>query len=214
MMNNSVNTTPTTRDWSGRHVVAGLFSTRDAAERAIMDLKNAGFSGSDIGIAMRDRNAQGELVKDTGTHAAEGAVSGAIAGGALGGILGFLIGAGAIAIPGLGPVVAGGLLASAFGLAGGTAVAGAGIGAATAGIVGALVGLGIPDEEARYFERGFNTGGVLVTVKSDTRLAEAATILERNGADTGANLTGMNRPPVADNWTVDANGNQVPRSNL
>jgi hypothetical protein len=179
-----------------------------------MDLKNAGFSGSDIGIAMRDRNAQGELVQDTGTHAAEGAVSGALAGGALGGIVGFLIGAGALAIPGLGPVVAGGMLASAFGLAGGTAVAGAGIGAATAGIVGALVGLGIPDDEAHYFEHGFNTGGVIVTVKSDTRLAEAASILERNGADTGANVTGMNRQPVSDSWTVDANGNQVPRSNL
>jgi len=213
MMNNPTNTTPMTRDWSGRHTVAGLFSTRDAAERAIMDLKNAGFTGSDIGIAMRDRNAQGELVKDTGTHAAEGAVAGALTGGALGGILGFLVGAGALAIPGIGPVVAGGLLASAFGLAGGTAVAGAGIGAATAGIVGALVGLGIPDEEARYFERGFNSGGVLVTVKSDTRLAEAVTILERNGGDTAANMTGTNRD-VADNWTVDSHGNQVPRSSI
>jgi len=210
-MNNPPRTNTVPRNWTGRHTVAGLFTTRDSAERAIMDLKNAGFSGSDIGIAMRDRNAQGELVADTGTHAAEGAVSGALAGGALGGILGFLVGAGALAIPGIGPVVAGGLLASAFGIAGGTAVAGAGIGAATAGIVGALVGLGIPDEEAHYFERGFNSGGVLVTVKSDTRLAEAVTVLERNGGDTAADTSGLNRPPVSDNWTVDSHGNQVPR---
>lgn len=203
------------RSWSGRHSVAALFANRDSAERAIMDLKNAGFSGSDIGIAMRDRTAQGELVTDTGTHAAEGAVSGALAGGALGGILGFLVGAGALAIPGIGPVVAGGLLASAFGIAGGTAVAGAGIGAATAGIVGALVGLGIPDEEAHYFERGFNEGGVLVTVKSDTRLAEAVTILERNGGDTAADTTATTyRHAVSDNWTVDSQGNQVPRSSV
>src|SRR3712207_3782204 len=122
-MQNTPRSTGMTRDWSGRHTVAALFTSRDAAERAIMDLKNAGFSGNDIGIAMRDRNAQGELVKETGTHAAEGAVGGALTGGALGGILGFLVGAGALAIPGVGPVVAGGMLASAFGLAGGTAVA-------------------------------------------------------------------------------------------
>ena len=199
------------RDWTGRHVVAGLFGSRDAAERAIMDLKNAGFSGSDIGIAMRDRNAQGELVTDTGTHAAEGAVGGALAGGALGGILGFLVGAGALAIPGVGPVVAGGMLASAFGLAGGTAIAGAGIGAATGGIVGALVGLGIPDEETKYFEHGFNAGGVLVTVKSDSRLAEAVNILERNGGDTAADTSSMRPVPVSDNRTVDRESNQVPR---
>jgi len=167
MMNNPPRTNPTPRNWSGRHSVAALFSNRDAAERAIMDLKNAGFSGGDIGIAMRDRNAQGELVKDTGTHAAEGAVSGA------------------------------------------------GIGAATAGIVGALVGLGIPDEEAHYFERGFNEGGVLVTVKTDTRLAEAVNILERNGGDTAANPSAVTYGhTTSDNWTVDSHGNQVPRSNI
>src|SRR5262249_50250974 len=101
-------------------------------------------------------------------------------------------------------------------------VAGAGIGAATAGIVGALVGLGIPDEEAHYFERGFNEGGVIVTVKSETRLAEAASILERNGGDTAADTTLKsyrydaydNRRDVADSWTVDSQGNQVPRSSL
>ena len=105
------------------------------------------------------------------------------------------MGLGALAIPGIGPVVAGGALATAFGLAGGTAVAGAGIGAAAGGIVGALVGMGIPEEEARYFEAGFREGGVLVTVNGRDRAPEALAVLERHGADTGAGLRA--RAPVA-----------------
>ena len=66
---------------------------------------------------MRDRTAQGELVEGTGTRAAEGATTGAL-GGLLGGLIGFLLGIGALAIPGIGPVVAGGALATAFGLGG------------------------------------------------------------------------------------------------
>src|SRR5438067_4654693 len=147
------------RDMTGRTTIAGLFPDRMSAERAILDLKDAGFSGSQIGVAMRDRTEQGKVVEQTGTQAAEGAVTGAVGGGLLGGLVGFLVGVGALAIPGIGPVVAGGALASAFGVAGGTAVAGAGIGAAAGGIVGALVGLGIPEEEARHFETGFRTGG-------------------------------------------------------
>jgi hypothetical protein len=172
----------------GRRVIAGLFTDRDEAVKAIDDLKAAGFRPEDVGVAMRDRDAQGELVEETGTRAAEGAASGAVGGGVLGGLVGFLVGLGALAIPGIGPVVAGGALASAFGLAGGTAVAGAGIGAAAGGIVGALVGMGIPKEEAEYFERGFRAGGVLVTVNGGDRAAEARTVLERHGADTGAEL--------------------------
>src|SRR5213079_1337536 len=99
--------------------------------------------------------------------------TGAAVGGVLGGITGLLVGIGALAIPGIGPVIAGGALASAFGIAGGTAVAGAGIGAAAGGIVGALVGMGIPEEEARHFESGFRTGGVLVTVNAGPRMMEA-----------------------------------------
>jgi len=187
-----MNTSPTNvspRNMTGRETIAALFQDRAAAERAISDLKDAGFTGSEIGIAMRDRDAQGELVSDTGTQAAETGLKGAIGGGALGGVLGFLVGLGALAIPGVGPVVAGGLLASAFGIAGGTAVAGATMGATAGGIVGSLVGLGIPDDEAKYFEKGFHSGSVLVTVKAGgARVMNALAILERNGGDSGANL--------------------------
>ncbi|HXI17418.1 MAG TPA: general stress protein, partial [Chloroflexota bacterium] len=133
------------RDLTGRSTIAGLFTDRADAERAINDLKAAGFSADSVGVAMRDRTEQNQLVEDTGTHAGAGAVSGALGGGLLGGVVGFLVGVGALAIPGIGPVIAGGALASAFGLAGGTAVAGVGIGAAAGGLVGALVGMGIPE---------------------------------------------------------------------
>ena len=173
------------RDLRGRKVVAGLFTERDEAVAAIDDLKGAGFRPEDVGVAMRDRTEQGELAEETGTQAAASAATGAVGGGVLGGLVGLLVGLGALAIPGIGPVVAGGALATAFGLGGGTAVAGAGIGAAAGGIVGALVGMGLPKEEAEYFERGFREGGVLVTVNGGDRAAEALAVLERHGADTG-----------------------------
>jgi len=172
--------------YQGRSTVAASFEDRGDAERAVNALKDAGYSSDQIGIALRDRTAQGELVEDTGTHAAEGATSGALGGGLLGGIVGFLVGLGALAIPGIGPVVAGGALASAFGLAGGTAVAGAGIGAAAGGLLGALVGLGIPEEEAKYHEQGFRSGRTLVTVNAGSRSAtEAADLLRAYGGDIG-----------------------------
>jgi len=174
-----------TRDYTGRTTIAGLFHDRDQAEQAIRDLQAAGFRGDQIGIAMRDRTAQGELAEETGTKAGEGAVTGAVSGGLLGGLVGLLVGIGALAIPGIGPVIAGGSLATAFGLGGGTAVAGAGIGAATGGIVGALAGMGIPDDEAKHFESGFNAGGILVTVNAGNRVMDALNILERHGGDTG-----------------------------
>ncbi len=178
------------RNLSGRSTIAGLFHEREGAERAINDLKDAGFAADQIGVAMRDRTAQGELAEDTGTKAAQGATSGALGGGLLGGVVGFLVGVGALAIPGVGPVVAGGMLASALGMGGGTALAGAGIGAAAGGIVGALVGMGIPEEEAKHFETGFKAGGALVTVNAAARAMDAMAILERNGADTGPGSVG------------------------
>ena len=188
-MTTNVNVAPA-RDLTGRTTIAGLFGEREAAVAAINDLKDAGFRPDDVGVAMRDRTEQGDLAEETGTKAAEGATAGALGGGLLGGLVGFLVGVGALAIPGIGPVVAGGALATAFGLGGGTAVAGAGIGAAAGGITGALVGMGIPDAEAKHFEAGFQAGGVLVTVNAGARAMEALAILERHGADTGPGSLG------------------------
>jgi len=172
--------------YRGRETIAAIFEDRADAERAINALKDDGFSADQIGVALRDRTAQGELVEDTGTNVAGGATAGLLGGGLLGGLVGFLVGIGALAIPGIGPVIAGGVLATAFGVAGGTAVAGAGIGAAAGGLIGALVGLGLPEEEAHYFESGFRTGRTLVTVKAGAnRATEAADILRAYSGDIG-----------------------------
>lgn len=185
-MDPNINQPQGMRDLAGRSTVAAIFQDRMQAERAIDALRVAGFAGDQIGVALRDRHETGQLVEDTGTNAVEGAVSGALGGGLLGGMAGFLVGLiSALAIPGIGPIVAGGALASALGAAGGTAVAGAGIGAAAGGLVGALSGMGIPEEEARYLETGFRSGGVLVTVNAGHRAAEALGILERHNGETG-----------------------------
>ena len=164
----------------GRGVVVGLFETRPDAESAIRELKQAGFTENEIGVAMRDRDQQGEMIEEHGTKAAEGATTGAVSGGVVGGVLGFLAGVGALAIPGIGPIVAAGWL--------GSTLAGAGIGAAAGGMIGALVGMGIPEEDARHFESGVKSGGVLVTVNAAARRDEAQQILQRHGADLGPTL--------------------------
>jgi len=91
------------------------------------------------------------------------------------------VGIGALAIPGIGPVVAGGALASAFGMGGGTALAGAGIGAGVGGVAGALMGLGFSKEEADYYDSGVREGRTLVTVHDDDGRAE--NIFDETGAD-------------------------------
>ncbi len=170
-----------TRDLTGRSTVGGLFADRSHAQQAIADLKAAGFDEENIGVAMRDRNEQGHLAEDAGVHGTH-AGSGAATGGVVGGVLGLLVGIGALAIPGIGPVITAGVLAHAIG----AGAAGVAIGAVGGGVVGALIGLGIPEHEAKHFETGFNAGGALVTVNAGPRASEAIEIMERDGGDTGA----------------------------
>ncbi len=172
----------------GRKKVIGLFVDQIDAENALNDLRNADFSSEQIGVATRDRDEEGFLFDESGRITRKSAVSGAIGGGLLGVLTGWLVGAGAIAIPGVGPVVAGGVLASAFGIPGATAFAGAGIGTAAGGIVGIHVGLGMTDEDSNRFEIGFKNGGILVTVNDSTRAHDAIEILQNNGADTAVLL--------------------------
>lgn len=163
--------------------VVGLFHNQADAEQAIQRLKQAGFSESEIGVAIKDRDRQQDLIQETGTQAAEGAATGAIGGGVLGGVIGLLAGVGALAIPGIGPIIAGGTLASTL--------AGAGIGAAAGGLLGALVGMGVPEEDAQHFDKGFRAGGTLVTVNAGARADEAQTCLYESGADLGSMGRGM-----------------------
>jgi uncharacterized protein (TIGR02271 family) len=157
----------------GRTVV-GLFTDRSNAESAIRELKDAGFTEKQIGVAMRDRDEQRHLMEDTGTTTAEGAAVGAVSGGVVGGLIGLL---GSLLIPGVGPIIVGGVLASTL--------TGAGIGAAAGGIIGALMGIGVPEADAEHFDRGIRSGGVLVTVEAGDRLDQAIAILQHNKADLG-----------------------------
>jgi hypothetical protein len=93
-------------------------------------------------------------------------------------------------IPGLGPILAGGALASTL--------AGAGIGAAAGSLIGALVGMGVPEEEARHFERGFQEGAILITVQAGQRRERARRALLEVGADLGPRGGEPGRPPAGE----------------
>ena len=166
---------PDTRpqETTGRTVV-GLFGHPAAAEAAIRDLRAVGFAQDRIGVAMQERIEQADLLEGVGGEAAEGAAKGAVSGGLVGGLLGLL---GSLLIPGVGPVLVGGVFASTL--------TGAGIGAATGGLLGMLVVLGVPEEDARHFDSGFRSGGTLVTVDAGARTPEALAILQRHEVDLG-----------------------------
>lgn len=169
-----------------RRHLAALFADRERAERAIRALQDLGVPRDRIGVALRDPEAARGLAHAEGaTLMAEGATTGAVSGGVLVGLVGLLVGVGALAIPGIGPVVAGGTLGAVLGVAGGSAAAGAGIGAAAGGLIGALVGVGVPEEAAQHFERGVQAGGVLVTLDAEDRVAEARAVLVAEGGDLG-----------------------------
>jgi hypothetical protein len=161
--------------------VVGLFDTAAEAQSVVQELINSGFQRNDISLVAND--AKGEYanyreasreVGATGSSTAEGAGAGAVGGGVLGGVFGLLVGVGALAIPGIGPVLAAGPLAAALGAAGASTLVGAGIGAAAGGIIGALVGAGIPEEDAGFYAEGVRRGGTLVLVKSSDDMAQRA----------------------------------------
>jgi hypothetical protein len=167
-------------------MVLGVFGARDMAENAINELQELGYNPKDMSIIMRDRDEAVAMGESTGASVAEGALSGATTGGVLGGIAGLLIGVGAIAIPGLGALLVGGPIAAALGLTGAaaTTVSGAVTGALAGGLVGALMGLGVSEEDARYYEDRIREGGILVAVPvSMGRHDEVREVLEDHGAD-------------------------------
>jgi len=166
--------------------VVGLFDTSAEAQSAVQELINSGFQRNDISLVANDAHGQYANYREvgaTGSSTAEGAGAGAIGGGVLGGVLGLLVGVGALAIPGIGPVLAAGPLAAALGAAGASTLVGAGIGAAAGGIIGALVGAGIPEEDAGFYAEGVRRGGTLVLVKSSDDMAQRAyDVMQRYGA--------------------------------
>jgi hypothetical protein len=160
----------------GTNSVFGIFSTRDELESAVDDLKLEGFRNSDISVLMQSKGETRDFAHEKNTKAPEGTAAGAATGLLGGGILGWLAGAGALAIPGIGPFVAAGPIMAA--------VAGAGIGGAVGGIAGGLIGLGIPEYEAKRYESFVKNGGILISVHVDDSewSSKAKDILERGGA--------------------------------
>ncbi len=138
-----------------------IFCTANASqtETIIRNLKAAGFSGNDISVLMADKGDTKDFALEQNTKAPEGAATGAGTGAVLGGTLGWLAGIGALAIPGLGPFIAAGPILAAL--------SGAAVGGTVGGLTGALVGMGIPEFEAKKYEGQVKSGNSLVSVHSD-----------------------------------------------
>jgi hypothetical protein len=140
-----------------------LYDSYAQAAQAVSDLEVAGISCADIGF-VANNSASGESCVNTATTTAgQSAETGATVGAVVGGGAGLLAGLGLLAIPGLGPVVAVGWLATT--VAG--AAAGAGAGAAAGGILGRLTNVGITEADAHLYAEPVRRGSTLVTVRCD-----------------------------------------------
>jgi hypothetical protein len=145
--------------------VAGLFESPGTASRAIDDLRSLGVDPGHVSVIARDKEQARDVADQTGAEVATGAATGAGLGALLGGAAGWLVGIGALAIPGIGPIVAAGPIAAALGTAGATAAAGAGIGVVAGGLIGALTGWGFSEAEARAYQEGVERGDILLAVE-------------------------------------------------
>jgi hypothetical protein len=145
-----------------------IASSENQASMIVDRLNNDGFSNNDISVLFPDKAGTRDFAVEKGTKAPEGAAAGAGTGAALGGALGWLAGIGALAIPGVGPFVAAGPIAAAL--------SGAAVGGAVGGIAGALIGMGIPEYEAKRYEGKIREGNILISVHTDdheeTKLAK------------------------------------------
>jgi hypothetical protein len=156
--------------------VFGIFRDRMHVEQGVDALLENGFRSEDISVLLPDNQGTKDFAAVKSTKAPEGATAGVVAGGVVGGTLGLLAGVGALAIPGLGPLIAAGPIMGAL--------AGIGTGGVVGGVIGALVGMGIPEYEARRYEGMIREGKVLLSVHCDNSdwVKRAKDILERAGA--------------------------------
>lgn len=191
----------------------GVFSNRRDVEHALHELKKVGFDMNRISVITQDDDREdiaGAEVRDrVGNKSDEGAKVGAATGGALGGLTGLLVGLGTLAIPGIGPIMLAGAVATTLA----TTVAGAGIGAVAGSLVGALIGLGIPEERARVYDERVRRGHYLVILDgTDTEILRAETILHQQGVEE----FGIYDNPDGKNATADyvAPISNVPQSGV
>ena len=162
---------------SRKTAVFGIYSTRMGVERAVDVLSRSGFPVTDISVLVPESLGNKDIGTEKATKAPEGAAAGAGTGAILGGTLGLLAGIGALAIPGVGPLIAAGPIMATL--------AGIGVGGTVGGIAGALIGLGIPEYEAKRYEGRLQKGGILLSVHCDTseEIESAKELMERTGAE-------------------------------
>ena len=134
--------------------VFGIYRSEAALERAVDSLRTAGFRNTDISVLYPENVGTKDLAVEKSTKAPEGASTGAGTGAVIGGTLGWLVGIGALAIPGLGPFIAAGPIVAA--------IAGVGAGGALGAVTGALIGMGVPEYEAKRYQGLVKEGGAAV----------------------------------------------------
>jgi hypothetical protein len=165
-----------------------IATSESQAIRIVDQLKASNFSNNDISVLFPDKTGTKDFAHEQHTKAPEGAATGGVTGGVLGGALGWLAGIGALAIPGVGPFIAAGPIMAALG--------GAAVGGAVGGIAGALVGLGIPEYEAKRYETKIKSGNILISVHTENsdEAKRAKEIFTQAGAQD-IRSTGEASPP-------------------
>jgi len=157
--------------------VYGIYATREHAEEAMDSLRNAGIRAEDISVLLPDNVGTKDIGYEKHTKAPERATAGAATVGVVGGALGWLVGIGALAIPGIGPLVAAGPIMAAL--------AGFGAGSVIGGLAGALVGLGVPEYEAKRYEGRIRSGAALLSIHcaDNMGVGRAKEMLRHTGAE-------------------------------
>ncbi|WP_414621461.1 general stress protein [Calothrix sp. CCY 0018] len=159
----------------------GTFSSRNDLEYALRELRDDGFDMNKVSVIARNSDtgnqvAGVETTDDVGNKADEGAAAGALTGGVFGGITGLMVGLSSLVIPGVGPILLAGEIATALI----TTVAGAGIGAASGGLLGALAGLGIPEERAHIYNSRIERGDYLLIFDGTEASINRAELIVKN----------------------------------
>ncbi len=163
----------------------GTFPTRAAAEQALHELRDSGFTMDQVSVVAQDSRqsdtiAGADISDRADNKADDGAKVGAVSGGALGGLTGLLVGIGALAIPGVGPIMLAGAAATALA----STIAGGAIGAVAGSLLGGLIGMGIPEERARVYNDRVSAGEYLVIVDgTDAEISRAEAILSHRGIE-------------------------------
>jgi len=165
-----------------------IATSRQQAEQIVDQLKAASFSNEDISALFSDQDSAHDFAHEKHTKAPEGTVAGVTTGGAIGGALGWIAGIGALAIPGVGPFIAAGPIIAAL--------SGAAIGATVGGITGGLIGLGIPELEAKRYEGKLKEGNILISVhtESSDEISRAKEIFNHAGAEDICTVSDSSTP--------------------